>query len=86
MEVAQLDEFCCSSGSPRPLSARPARGAGRPIESEDWDSVKPTLMPGAGVAGPDEAKMAADGFAGCELYQGPLVRKPGGNRRQRYRT
>jgi glycine cleavage system H protein len=35
------------------------------LSPEDWDSVKPTLTPGAEVAGPYEAKMEADGFAGC---------------------
>ena len=35
------------------------------LKPEDWDSVKATLTPGAAVAGPYEAKMAADGFAGC---------------------
>lgn len=35
------------------------------IKPADWASVKPTLTPGAQVAGPYEAKMAADGFAGC---------------------
>ena len=35
------------------------------IKPDDWASVKPTLTPGAQVAGPYEAKMAADGFAGC---------------------
>jgi len=35
------------------------------LKPEDWDSVKGTLTPGAAVAGPYEAKMAADGFAGC---------------------
>ena len=32
---------------------------------EVWASVKPTLTPGTQVAAPYEAKMAADGFAGC---------------------
>ena len=32
---------------------------------DDWAAVKPTLVPGTAVAGPYEAKMAADGFAGC---------------------
>jgi glycine cleavage system H protein len=36
------------------------------ISPEDWDSVKPTLTPGTDVAGPYDAKMEADGFAGCE--------------------
>lgn len=35
------------------------------IKPEDWASVKATLVPGTAVAGPYEAKMAADGFAGC---------------------
>jgi glycine cleavage system H protein len=35
------------------------------LRPEAWDSVKPSLVPGAQVAGPYEAKMAADGFAGC---------------------
>ena len=35
------------------------------LKPEDWDSVKGTLTPGAEVAAPYEAKMAADGFDGC---------------------
>lgn len=35
------------------------------LKPEDWDSVKPGLTPGSDVSGPYEAKMAADGFAGC---------------------
>jgi len=35
------------------------------LKPEAWDSVKPSLVPGAQVAGPYEAKMNADGFAGC---------------------
>ncbi len=35
------------------------------IAPEEWDSVKPTLTPGTEVTGPYEAKMDADGFAGC---------------------
>ncbi len=35
------------------------------MKMEDWASVKPTLVPGTQVAAPYEAKMAADGFAGC---------------------
>ena len=35
------------------------------LKPQDWDSVKPSLVPGAQVAGPYEAKMATDGFAGC---------------------
>ncbi len=36
------------------------------LKPDDWDAVKPTLTPGADIAGPYEAKMAADGFEGCE--------------------
>ena len=32
---------------------------------EDWAAAKATLVPGSAVATPYEAKMAADGFAGC---------------------
>src|SRR5512135_2840738 len=35
------------------------------IKPEDWAAAKATLTPGTAVAGPYEAKMAADGFAGC---------------------
>ncbi len=36
------------------------------LKPEDWDSVKGGLVPGSDVAAPYEAKMEADGFAGCE--------------------
>ena len=36
------------------------------LKPDDWDAVKATLTPGADVAGPYEAKMEADGFAGCD--------------------
>ena len=35
------------------------------LKPEDWDAVKGSLVPGSQVAGPYEAKMNADGFAGC---------------------
>lgn len=35
------------------------------LKPEDWAGVKPGLTPGNEVSGPYEAKMAADGFAGC---------------------
>jgi len=35
------------------------------LKPAEWDAVKPGLVPGAQVAGPYEAKMNADGFAGC---------------------
>ena len=36
------------------------------LQPEDWDNVKATLVLGTEVAAPYEAKMAADGFDGCE--------------------
>lgn len=36
------------------------------IQADDWDSVKGTYVIGSEVAAPYEAKMDADGFAGCE--------------------
>ena len=35
------------------------------LKPDNWAEVKPTLVPGTQVAGPYEAKMTADGFAGC---------------------
>ncbi len=35
------------------------------IKPLDWNTVRPTLVAGVDVAGPYEAKMIADGFAGC---------------------
>jgi glycine cleavage system H protein len=35
------------------------------LKPADWASVKPSLVPGTEVAARYEAKMAADGFAGC---------------------
>jgi glycine cleavage system H protein len=35
------------------------------LRPEAWDSVRPGLVEGSQVAGPYEAKMNADGFAGC---------------------
>ncbi len=36
------------------------------LSPEDWDSVKGNLTLGSDVATPYEAKMDADGFAGCD--------------------
>lgn len=35
------------------------------VRPEDWASARAMLVPGTDVAGPYEAKMAADEFAGC---------------------
>ncbi len=44
-----------------------AYGAGwlAKVKPADWAAAKATLTPGSEVAGPYEAKMAADNFAGC---------------------
>ncbi len=36
------------------------------VKPADWAAAKAALTPGADVAGPYEAKMTADNFAGCE--------------------
>lgn len=35
------------------------------VKPTAWDEAKKSLVPGSQVAAPYEAKMAADGFAGC---------------------
>jgi glycine cleavage system H protein len=35
------------------------------VRPKDWGAAKATLIPGSAVAGPYEAKMTADNFAGC---------------------
>lgn len=35
------------------------------LKPDDWDGVKGSLTPGTAVSAPYEAKMDADGFAGC---------------------
>ena len=36
------------------------------VKPTDWAAAKSALLPGTEIAGPYEAKMAADDFAGCE--------------------
>ena len=36
------------------------------IQADDWDDIKGNYVSGVDVAAPYEAKMEADGFAGCE--------------------
>ena len=40
------------------------------LKPADWPAVRPTLVPGTAVAAPYEAKMNADGFAGCACAPG----------------
>jgi hypothetical protein len=35
------------------------------LKPADWNAVKSSLTPGASVTAKYEAKMTADGFAGC---------------------
>ena len=36
------------------------------VKIDDWGTIKPQLTPGTQIAAPYEAKMEADGFAGCD--------------------
>jgi glycine cleavage system H protein len=40
------------------------------LKPEDWSAAKSALVPGSQVAAPYEAKMNADGFAGCANARG----------------
>ena len=63
-EVAAVNEELVAKPS---LANQDPYGAGWMVilKPADWNSVKPSLVPGTAVAAPYEAKMAADGFAGC---------------------
>ena len=63
-EVAAVNEELVAKPS---LANEDPYGAGWMVilKPADWASVKASLVPGSQVAGPYEAKMAADGFAGC---------------------
>ncbi len=52
--------------SPRIANADPyGEGWLVKLRPADWGAAKGTLTPGSAVAAPYEAKMTADGFAGC---------------------
>jgi glycine cleavage system H protein len=63
-EVVEVNEALVDSPS---VANEDPYGAGWMVilKPEDWDSVKSGLTPGADVASEYEAKMDADGFAGC---------------------
>ena len=63
-EVVEVNEALTSD--PKIANAEPY-GAGWMVKVKpgDWAAAKATLIAGADVAGPYEAKMAADEFAGC---------------------
>lgn len=63
-EVVEVNDGV--SGDPKLANSDPY-GAGWlvKVRPADWAAAKAKLTPGAAVAGPYEAKMAADNFAGC---------------------
>lgn len=63
-EVVEVNDAL--SGDPSLANAEPY-GAGWlvKVRPDDWDGTKGILTAGSEVAGPYEAKMEADGFAGC---------------------
>jgi glycine cleavage system H protein len=63
-EVVQVNETLVSN--PKLANEDPYdKGWFLILKPVDWASVKPGLTPGADVAPKYEAKMAAEGFAGC---------------------
>ncbi len=64
-EIATINDAVVAD--PKAVNADPY-GAGwlLTLKPDAWDATKAKLTPGTSVAGPYEAKMAADGFAGCD--------------------
>jgi glycine cleavage system H protein len=63
-EVVETNELL--NGSPKLANTDPyGDGWMLRVKPADWAAAKATLTPGSAVAGPYEAKMAADAFAGC---------------------
>ena len=67
-EVVAINEELV--GQPNLANADPYAAWLLVLQPEDWDSVKPALIPGTDVAAPYEAKMDADSFEGCEVLAG----------------
>jgi glycine cleavage system H protein len=64
-EVVEVNDTL--TGSPKIANADPyGEGWMLKVKPADWAGVKGSLIAGAEVAGPYEAKMTADNFAGCE--------------------
>jgi glycine cleavage system H protein len=64
-EVAEVNDALV--GNPKLANADPyGEGWMVKVKPADWAAAKATLTPGSAVAGPYEAKMTADNFAGCE--------------------
>ena len=63
-EVVEVNDTL--TGNPKLANAEPyGEGWMVKVKPVDFAAAKATLTPGADVAGPYEAKMAADEFAGC---------------------
>ena len=62
-EVVAVNEDLMSN--PSAANADPYSAWLVELAPEDWDAVRGNLTPGTDVAGPYDAKMEADGFAGC---------------------
>lgn len=63
-EVVETNETL--NGNPKLANSDPyGEGWMLRVKPADWASAKANLLPGSQVAGPYEAKMAADAFAGC---------------------
>jgi len=63
-EVIEINETL--SGNPKLANTDPyGEGWMVKVKPVDWAAAKATLIPGTEVAGPYEAKMTADEFAGC---------------------
>jgi len=64
-EVVAVNETL--AGSPKVANADPyGEGWMLKVKPVDWAAGKAGLIAGSAVAGPYEAKMTADNFAGCE--------------------
>lgn len=64
-EVAEVNDVLV--GNPKLANADPyGEGWMVKVKPADWAAAKATLTPGSAVAGPYEAKMTADNFAGCQ--------------------
>ena len=64
-EVAEVNDTLV--GNPKMANADPyGEGWMVKVKPADWAAAKAGLTPGSAVAGPYEAKMTADNFAGCE--------------------
>ncbi len=64
-EVVEVNDALV--GNPKIANAEPyGEGWMVKVQPADWAAAKATLTPGSAVAGPYEAKMTADNFAGCE--------------------